>query len=447
MTQNYVIRNANIVNEGKIFAGDIYIKNQKIEKVASRIGTIIEKHIEIDAKGKYLLPGIIDDQVHFREPGLTHKATIYSEAKAAVAGGVTTFMEMPNTVPSAVTNELLEQKYLIASQSSLANYSFYLGTTNSNLEDVLKIDSKNVCGLKIFLGSSTGDMLVDNKDTLEKVFAQCPTLIAIHSEQDEIVKANLEKWKQKYGDDVPVEAHPEIRSVEACYKMTEYAVGLAKKHDTKLHVLHISTEEELVFFRNDIPLKDKRITAEVCVHHLWFTADDYANKGNFIKWNPAIKDKRHQPKLFEAMLDNRLDIIATDHAPHTLEEKQQSYLKAPSGGPLIQHSLNVMLEFYHQGKITLEKIVDKMSHKPAELFQIEKRGFIREGYYADLVLVDLQKPWKVSKENILYKCGWSPLEGQNFKGKVTHTFVSGHLAYQEGQFDEQVKGKRLAFVR
>jgi dihydroorotase len=442
-----LIRNTKVINEGQIKECDLLIKDGRIDQIGKISTPIGKKLIEIDAKGKYVIPGIIDDQVHFREPGLTHKATIYTESKAAVAGGVTSFMEMPNTNPPAVTQELLEEKYQIASNTSLANYSFFMGTTNINPDEVLKTNPKKVCGVKIFMGSSTGDMLVENQATLDKIFANSPTLIAIHSENDHIVKANLEKFKQKYGEDVPVSAHPEIRSVEACYSMTKYAVGLAKKHNTKLHVLHISTAEELEFFTNTIPLAKKRITSEVCVHHLFFDASDYQKLGNFIKWNPAVKESRHKEALLKALLDDRLDIIATDHAPHTLEEKQQSYLKAPSGGPLVQHSLNVMLDFYNQGKISLEKIVDKMCHKPAELFQIERRGFIREGYWADLAIVDPDLVWEVNKSNIYYKCGWSPLEGKEFKGKVTHTIVSGHLAYANDKFDESKKGERLTFER
>lgn len=441
----YLIKNAQVVNEGKIAVLDILIQDKIIQKIAP---TIFDANaIEIDATGKYVFPGIIDDQVHFREPGLTHKATIYTEAKAAVAGGITSFMEMPNTNPPATTQERLEEKYAIAAHTSLANYSFFMGTTNLNADEVLRTNPKNVCGVKIFMGSSTGDMLVESPQTLERIFCNAPTLIAIHSENDNVVKANLELAKQKYGENIPSEAHAEIRNVEACFKMTEYAVGIAKKCNTRLHVLHISTVEELAFFRNDIPLKDKKITSEVCVHHLYFDASDYANLGNLIKWNPAIKEARHKKALFDALLDDRLDIIATDHAPHTWDEKQQPYLQAPSGGPLVQHALNIMLDFYHKGKISLEKIVDKMCHKPAELFEIEKRGYIREGYFADLSIIDLKNQWTVNKSNILYKCGWSALENKQFTGKVTHTFVSGHLAYNNGVFDESIKGERLRFER
>lgn len=441
----YLIKNAQVVNEGKIAVLDILIQDKIIQKIAPTISDV--NAIEIDATEKYVFPGIIDDQVHFREPGLTHKATIYTEAKAAVAGGITSFMEMPNTNPPAITQERLEEKYAIAAQNSLANYSFFMGTTNANADEVLRTNPKNVCGIKIFMGSSTGDMLVENPQTLERIFCNAPTLIAIHSENDKVVKANLELAKQKYGENIPSEAHAEIRNVEACFKMTEYAVGIAKKCNTRLHVLHISTAEELQFFSNDIPLKNKKITSEVCVHHLYFDASDYTHLGNLIKWNPAIKEARHKKALFEALLDDRLDIIATDHAPHTWDEKQQPYLQAPSGGPLVQHALNIMLDFYHQGKISLEKIVDKMCHKPAELFEIEKRGYIREGYFADLSIIDLKNQWTVNKSNILYKCGWSAFENKSFTGKVTHTFVSGHLAYNNGVFDESIKGERLRFER
>ncbi|HWZ22775.1 MAG TPA: dihydroorotase, partial [Cytophagaceae bacterium] len=401
----------------------------------------------IDAKGKYLIPGIIDDQVHFREPGLTHKATIYTESKAAVAGGVTSFMEMPNTVPNTLTQELLQDKYQIGANTSLANYSFFMGVSNDNYDEAMRTNIHEVCGLKIFMGSSTGNMLVDNISTLEKIFSNANLLIATHCEDEAIIKANMALYKERYGDDVPAHCHPEIRSEEACFKSSSMAIELAKKYNTRLHVLHISTEEELVLFRNDIPLKEKRITAEVCIHHLLFDKRHYEFLGNLIKWNPAVKEARHKKSLLKALLDDRLDIIATDHAPHTWEEKHKHYWEAPSGGPLIQHSLSTMLEFYHEGKITLEKIVEKMSHAPADCFQIKERGYIREGYYADLVLVDLHKPWFVNKENILYKCGWSAFEGYSFQSQITHTFVSGHLAYFEGKFDESKTGERLLFNR
>ncbi|MBT1702693.1 dihydroorotase [Chryseosolibacter indicus] len=440
-----LILNANIVNEGKVFTADVLIKGQFIERIGENI-TVAADEV-IDAKGKYLMPGVIDDQVHFREPGLTHKATIQTEARAAVAGGVTSFMEMPNTNPPTFTQELLESKYSIASQSSLANYSFYIGASNDNLDEVMKTDVTKVCGLKIFMGSSTGNLLVDNEKMLEGFFSRFPSLIATHCEDEFTIRKNTEEFKAKYGEDVPVSAHPLIRSEEACYKSSSFAVDLAKKHGTKLHILHISTAKEIALFDNSIPLSKKKITAEACVHHLWFNDKDYTRLGTRIKWNPAVKTAHDQQSIFNGVLNDNIDVIATDHAPHTLEEKAGSYFKAPSGGPLIQHSLVAMCEFYHQGKISLEKIAEKMSHNPAILFQISKRGFIREGYFADLVLVDLQSAWTVSPSNIYAKCGWSPFEGQDFKSKVTHTFVSGHLAYNNGTFDERQKGLRLLFNR
>jgi dihydroorotase len=403
--------------------------------------------VVIDAKGKYLLPGVIDDQVHFREPGLTHKAEIYTEAKAGVAGGVTSYMEMPNTVPNALTQKLLEDKYKRASEVSLANYSFFMGASNDNIEEVLKTDPKNVCGVKVFMGSSTGNMLVDNRTTLENIFSKCKLLIATHCEDEETIRANTENFKAMYGEDIPVECHPQIRSEEACYKSSSLAVELAKKYNTRLHILHISTAKELELFDNKTPLKEKRITAEACIHHLWFSEEDYKTKGNLIKWNPAVKTKNDRDAILKGVLENKIDVICTDHAPHTLEEKKQSYSKAPSGGPLIQHSLVTMLEFVQQKKITIEKVAEKMSHALADCFQIEKRGYIREGFFADLVLVDLNSPWKVEKENVLSKCGWSPFEGTAFHSKVTHTFVNGHLVYNEGKMDESKKGQRLTFNR
>ena len=446
MNNNILILNATIVNEGKQFESDILIANGKIERLENNLSGLQAATI-IDAKGKKVIPGIIDDQVHFREPGLTAKGNIYSESKAAVAGGVTTFMEMPNTVPNALTQELLEDKYEIAARSSLANYSFFMGTSNNNLEEIKRTNPRNVCGVKIFMGSSTGNMLVDDTNTLEDVFKHSPVLIATHCEDEVTVKHNEKVYKEKYGESMPIHFHPEIRSVEACYKSSAMAVALAKQHDTRLHVLHISTAEELVLFENTLPLKDKKITAEVCVHHLYFDRQDYDTLGTLIKWNPAVKEARHKAALLDALLDDRLDIIATDHAPHTWAEKQNTYWKAPSGGPLVQHTLNVMLDLYHQGKITLEKIVEKMSHAPAICFQIADRGFIREGYYADLAVLDLEHPWQVDKSNILYHCGWSPLEGRQFKGKVTHTIVSGHVVYANGVFEESKRGSRILFDR
>ena len=429
-----------------ITEGDVLIKGHFIEKIGKDLQSQSAETI-IDANGKILIPGAIDDQVHFREPGLTHKATIYTESKAAVAGGVTSFMEMPNTVPPAFTQQLLEDKYQIASQSSLANYSFFMGASNDNLEEVMKTDVSKVCGLKIFMGSSTGNLLVDDPKTLEAFFSRFPSIIATHCEDEPTVRRNSEEFKVKYGENMPVKYHPLIRSQEACYLSSSFAIGLAKKNGTRLHILHISTARETELFENAIPLDKKKITAEACVHHLWFSDEDYERLGMLIKWNPAIKTKVDRGAVFSALLDGRIDVIATDHAPHTWEEKQNSYFKAPAGGPLIQHSVVAMLEFYHQGKITLEKVVEKMCHNPAILFQIEKRGFIREGYFADFSLVNLNAPWKVEKSNVLAKCGWSPFEGQTFKSSITNTFVSGHLAFNNGQFNEAIKGQRLMFSR
>lgn len=441
-----LIVNANIVNEGKTFIGNVLIDGETISRISEReINSSAEKII--DAQGKYLLPGIIDDQVHFREPGLTHKAEIYTEAKAAIAGGVTSFMEMPNTVPNTLTQKLLEEKYLRASEVSLANYSFYMGASNDNIDEVLKTNPATVCGVKVFMGSSTGNMLVNNHETLQNIFSKCKLLIATHCEDEAIIRANMEKFKQEYGENIPIECHPQIRSEEACYKSSSLAVELAKKYNARLHILHISTAKELELFDNKIPLKEKRITAEACVHHLWFSEEDYKTKGNFIKWNPAIKTKKGRDAILKGALENKIDVICTDHSPHTFEEKHKKYFHCPSGGPLIQHSLVAMLEFVHQKKLTIEKVVEKMSHALADCFQIEKRGYIREGYFADLVLVDLNSSWMVDKKNILYKCGWSPFEGAIFHSKVTHTFVNGNLIYKEGKFDESKKGKRLLFTR
>lgn len=441
-----LILNANIVNEGKVFEGDVLIRGQYIDLIGKDLSSRPSK-VVIDAKGKYLLPGVIDDQVHFREPGLTHKGDIYSEARAGVAGGVTSFMEMPNTNPPTFTQELLEQKYLIASQRSLANYSFFMGAANDNLEEVMKTDINKVCGLKIFMGSSTGNLLVDDPETLEGFFSRFPALIAAHCEDEPTIRKNMAEFMERYGENVPIECHPLIRSAEACYLSSSFAVGLAKKHGTRFHVLHISTAKETSLFDNSLPLEHKKITAEACIHHLWFNDTDYCRLGTLIKWNPAIKTANDQVEIFRAVLDDRIDVIATDHAPHTWEEKQNLYFKAPSGGPLIQHSLTAMLEFYLQGKLGIEKVVQKMCHNPAILFQVRNRGFIREGYFADLVLVDPKSPWTVKKENILSKCGWSPLEGTTFRARVTQTMVSGHLVYAEGSFDESKKGERLLFDR
>lgn len=425
-----LIKNAKIVNEGTIFEGDLLIENDLIVEIAEKISPKSSDCKIIDAEGNYLIPGAIDDQVHFREPGLTHKGDIESESRAAVAGGITSFIEQPNTVPNAVTQELLEQKYQIAADSSFANYSFMMGGTNDNLEEILKTNPRNVAGLKLFLGSSTGDMLVDSTDSLEKIFSSTKLLIAVHCEDESTVKSNLAKYKEQYGDDIPVECHPLIRTEEACYLSSSRTVELAKKTGARLHVFHISTAKELDLFTNKIPLAEKMITAEVCIHHLWFSDEDYKTKGNFIKWNPAVKTANDREALWKAVNDGRIDVIATDHAPHTLEEKSQVYTKAPSGGPLVQHAVVAMFEAYHQGKITIEKIVEKMCHNPASLFKIEKRGFIKVGYYADLAIVNAGLPWSVKKENILAKCGWSPFEGYTFKSRITHTFVNGQLVYQ-----------------
>jgi dihydroorotase len=445
--KTYILKNATTVNEGKQYFADILIKNEHIEKIAPHV-SVQEKAIEIDCTGYYLLPGLIDDQVHFREPGLTHKGEIYTEAKAAVAGGITSYMEMPNTVPPATTIELLEEKYARASMVSLANYSFYMGTSNKNIDEVKKVNPKTVCGVKIFMGSSTGEMLVDDENALEAIFRESPVIITTHCEVDAIIKENAEKYRQQYGDNIPLKYHPLIRSADACYQSSVHAISLARKYNARLHILHISTGIETGLFDNTIELKQKKITAECCIHHLWFCDADYETRGSFIKWNPAIKTAADRDAIRKALLDNRIDVIATDHAPHTLEEKQnQNYFKTPSGGPLVQHALVALLEMYHQGIISLEQIVQKTSHNVAILFEIEKRGFIREGYYADLVLVDLNNPWKVAKENILYKCGWSPFEGTTFRSKTLKTFVNGNLVYDDGIFDESVKGKRLSFSR
>jgi dihydroorotase len=440
-----LIKNATIINEDEQFISDVLIKDSLIERIDRNI--IEEGATIIDATGLILIPGAIDDQVHFREPGLTHKGEIYTEAKAAVAGGVTSYMEMPNTIPQAVTILELEKKYARAKECSLANYSFFMGGTNTNLEETLKVDYSKVCGLKIFMGSSTGDMLVDNEKTLEGFFSKSNALIATHCEYDPMIKDNQTRIVAEYGEDLPTYFHPIIRNDDACYKSSSFAVNLAKKHNTRLHVLHISSAKELGLFTNKIPLKQKRITSEACIHHLWFNDDDYKTKGNFIKWNPSIKTEYDRAHIFEAVLDGRIDVIATDHAPHTLEEKQLPYLKAPSGGPLVQHSILSMIEFHKQKKISLEMIVKKMSHNVADIFNIEKRGFIREGYFADLVLVDLNKSTEVTKQSLLYKCGWSPFEGITFSSSISKTFVNGHLVYDNGTFDESKVGERLLFNR
>lgn len=439
-----LIKNARVVNEDIQLNADVFINKGRIERIDPVLSQIHAGR-EIDASGKLLLPGIIDDQVHFREPGLTHKASIHSESRAAVAGGITSFMEMPNTVPNALTQEFLEEKYRIAAADSMANYSFYMGASNDNLEEVLKTDPLTVCGVKVFMGSSTGNMLVDEEETLEGIFSRVSMLIATHCEDEKTIRNNLENYREKFGDDIPASAHPLIRSAEACWLSSSKAVSLAKKHGTRLHILHISTERETELFDNSIPLTDKKITAEACVHHLWFDDTRYGELGNFIKWNPAIKRPADREAVLKAVISDRIDVIATDHAPHTLEEKQQPYLKAPSGGPLVQHALPAVLELHRQDKISLETIVRKMTHNVADCFRIKERGYIREGYHADLVLVDPDMPWNVLKDNILYKCGWSPFEGQAFGMSVTHTFVNGRLIYENGKFDESFRGKRLEF--
>jgi len=446
MNTTTLIQNAQIVNEGSVFTGDVLIENNSIKQIAKKINPL-ENTTVIDAKGSYLIPGVIDDQVHFREPGLTQKANIATESKAAIAGGITSFIEMPNTVPQATTQKLLEDKFVIASNSSYANYSFMFGGTNDNLEELLKTNPKNVAGIKLFLGSSTGNMLVDNEEVLEKIFSSTKMLISVHCEDEATIRKNTEHYKAIYGDDIPLKFHPVIRSEEACYLSSSRAIELAKKTGARLHVFHLSTEKETHLFRNDIPLEEKQITAEVCVHHLWFSDEDYDTKGTHIKWNPAVKTANDRAGLWKALLDDRLDIIATDHAPHTLEEKDNVYMKAPSGGPLVQHALNAILEKVKDGTISIEKAVEKMCHNPAKIFKINKRGFIREGYYADLVLINSHKPNTVTKENILYKCGWSPFEGTEFSSTITHTFVNGNLMYDNGNFNEKIKGKRLLFNR
>jgi len=442
-----IIKNAYIVNEGETRMLDVLVEGEIIIRIAESIDDYPQGTEVIDAKGKYLLPGIIDDQVHFREPGLTHKADIASESRAAVAGGITSFIEMPNTVPQSTTQDLLEEKFKVASKNSYANYSFMFGGTNDNLEELLKTNPKNVAGIKLFLGSSTGNMLVDNEEVLEKIFSSTKMLIAVHCEDESTIKENLDKQKSVYGDDIPIKLHPVIRSEEACYLSSSKAISLAKKTGARLHIFHVSTAVETELFTNEIPLTEKQITAEVCVHHLWFDDSDYDKKGTLIKWNPAVKTAKDKEGLWKALLDDRLDIVATDHAPHTLEEKNQVYTKAPSGGPLVQHALQAMLEAVKNKKITIEKMVEKMCHNPAKIFKIDKRGFIRKGFFADLVLVDLNREDKVTKSNILYKCGWSPFEGIVFSSKITHTIINGNLIYNEGVFDDKIKGKRLIFKR
>jgi dihydroorotase len=442
-----LIKNAQIVNEGTITSGDVLIEADRIAEIAPSISVKNADTKVIDADGFYLIPGMIDDQVHFREPGLTHKATIKTESRAAVAGGITSFIEMPNTVPQATTIDLLEEKFAIAAKDAHANYSFMFGGTNDNLSEILKVDKTKVAGLKLFLGSSTGNMLVDNPKVLEEIFSKTDLLISTHCEDEATIKKNLEQAIAIYGDDIPMEKHPEIRSEQACYISSSQAIALAKKTGARLHVFHLSTAKETKLFDKKKPLKDKKITAEVCVHHLWFTSEDYASKGSKIKWNPAVKTKKDREGLWKALNEGRIDVIATDHAPHTLEEKNNVYTKAPSGGPLVQHALEALFEMHRKGYITVEKLVEKIAHNPAILFEIKDRGYIREGYKADLVLINPNAPWTVTKENIAYKCGWSPFEGTTFRARVTHTFVNGHLAYENGKIAKITNAERLTFNR
>lgn len=448
MNRPYHIINARIINEGDIFRGELIIKNNRIDKIIKGQSGKVEDAAEvIDVNGKYLLPGVIDDQVHFRDPGLTHKADLYSESKAAVAGGITSYMDMPNTIPPVLTQDLLEEKYRLAAQKSLANYSFYMGASNDNIDEIIKTDPLNVCGVKVFMGASTGNMLVDDPDALNDIFSRSNLLVAVHCEDEDTIRQNLLLAMEKYDEDVPIEMHPVIRSEEACYKSSSLAVKLAQRYNTRLHILHLSTARELDLFDNKISLDKKRITAEVCVHHLWFSDEDYKKKGTRIKWNPAIKTLKDKEGLIEGLLNGKIDVIATDHAPHTADEKQNRYFKAPSGGPLVQHSLIAMFELALDGKISVEQVVEKMCHNPAICFQVDKRGFLREGYWADLTVVDADAAWVVDKSNILYKCGWSPFDGETFRTKITHTFVNGNLVYFDGKFDESNRGQRLKFNR
>ncbi len=445
MSSKKVIKGATILNEGKSFVGDVFIKGELIEDVCENTCNDYSGYQIINAGGLYLFPGIIDDQVHFREPGLSYKGDIYSESKAAVAGGVTSYMEMPNTDPPALTIDILEDKYKIAAESSLANYSFYMGASNNNLDEILKIDKKKVCGIKVFMGSSTGNLLVDDQKALENIFKHAPTIVATHCEDDNIIQESSQKLLKQYGLDAPTRIHTEARSAEACYLSSSKAVKLAKKYGTRLHILHLSTANEMELFSNDIPLEEKKITAEVCVPHLWFSDVDYETKGNFIKWNPSIKTRTDREALRNAVKNNTIDVIATDHAPHSEEEKKRPYFMAPSGGPLVQHSLTAMLQLAKQGVFSIEKIIEKMCHHPARLFKVDKRGFIRKGYFADLVLVDMNNKWTVHENNIEYKCKWSPFEGDAFDSKVEKTFVNGNIVFDNGAFNEEKKGKRLIF--
>ena len=447
MPQNYLIKNVFVASEGYYDVYDVLIEAPFISKIERCIDDLPKNVIEIDGTNKILIPGMIDDQVHFREPGLTHKGDIYTESKAAVAGGITSYMEMPNTKPPAITIEELEKKYSIAAQKSLANYSFYLGASNDNIDEIKKADYNNICGVKVFLGSSTGNLLVDDPKAIEKLFAECPTLIAAHCEDDHIIKKNLDKITDEYGFDLPPYFHPIIRNEEACYASSKFAVETAKKYGTRLHILHISTAKELSLFTNEIPLKEKKITAEACIHHLWFSDEDYERLGHKIKWNPAIKTRYDRDKILEAVNSDIIDVIATDHAPHTLEEKNKPLLEAPSGGPLVQHALLALLDMYQQNKISLETLVRKTSHSVADMFAIANRGYIEEGYYADVVLVNLKETTEVKKENLLYKCGWSPFEGHTFSSKIEKTFVNGYLVYDNGKVNEELHSMRLKFKR
>lgn len=440
-----LIRDIQIVNNGAIKTADVFIKDGLINKISSNMGHSAD--IELDGTSKHLIPGIIDTQVHFREPGLTHKATIYSESRAAVMGGVTSFMEMPNTIPRAITKDLLEQKYALGATQAVANYSFFMGATNDNVEEVLKAISPDVCGVKIFMGSSTGNMLVDHPTALHTLFSEIPILISTHCEDEQTIKRNEAAYLASYGEEIPMSMHADIRSVQACLLSSELAVSLANSYGTRLHILHISTEDELKLFNSEIPLKSKKITSEVCVHHLYFNQNDYEEYGSLIKCNPSIKAESHQKALFDGLLSNKLDIIATDHAPHTLAEKRQNYFSAPSGVPLVQHSLQIMLDFYHRGMISLEKMVEKMSHAPADCFGLKNRGFIEEGYAADLAIIDIDAPYQITEENIAYQCKWSPLTGKTLKGTILTTIVNGHLVWHEGILNDEVKGERLQFVR
>ena len=450
-----LIKNGTLVDSGQLAKKDLLVSEGKIQEIGEQATTLFRQNNTnqiIDASGSYVFPGAIDDQVHFREPGLTHKAEIYTEAKAAIAGGVTSFMEMPNTIPNVFTQELLENKYQIASKCSLANYSFYIGASNKNIDEILKTDPENVCGIKVFMGSSTGNMLVDSRDALINIFSQANMLVATHCEDEATINNNSTIYRNKFGDNLPFSYHPVIRSEDACYKSSSLAVELASKYNTRLHVLHISTEKELELFTNTVPSNKKKITSEACIHHLWFDDSHYDKLGALIKWNPAVKKREDKDAILSAVNNGKIDVIATDHAPHTWEEKQNNYFEAPSGGPLIQHSLVVMMELHHQGKISIEKIAEKMCHTPADIFDIDKRGYLKKGNWADIAIVNPKSSWVVKRSNLLYKCGWSPFEGQEFQAKVTHTIVNGELVYKNDSelspvFYEEIKGKRLKFNR